>query len=136
MINTPSAIQLGQSKNPCRLPCSLSSHFTTSSTCADTLPLLLSVSSCHLHPHCTAHAEKLFADRAKMLLIIHTRRVVALNYSLNRHTEYIQQIIYIYIYEKSTVQLASVGLVQAHPNNIWKQSNDCMSIKQCFLSVC
>ena len=61
--NTPSATQLGQPKDLCRLPRSASSHFT-SSVCG-----------------------------AKMLLIVRTRRAVALNYSLNRHTGYARQII-------------------------------------------
>ena len=57
--------------------------------------------------------------RVKMLLIDCMLHTVALNYSLSRHTEDVRQI---YnnnnnIYEKSTVQLASVGLAQAHPNN-------------------
>ena len=42
-----------------------------------------------------------------MLLIVCTWHTVALKYSLNR---------YIIIYEKSTVQFASVGLAQACPN--------------------
>ena len=46
----------------------------------------------------------------------HTRHVFALNYILNRHTEYMRQIIYYVLYEKSTIRLASVGLAQAHPN--------------------
>ena len=40
--------------------------------------------------------------------------MVSLNYTQNRHMEYVRQI---YIYEKSTFQLASVGLAQACPNN-------------------
>ena len=36
---------------------------------------------------------------------------------LNRHTKYVLQIYYKYIYEKSTVQLTSVGLTHACPNN-------------------
>ena len=50
-----------------------------------------------------------------MLLIVCTRHAVALNFSLNRHTEYVRQI---YIYEKCTVLLTSVGFAQARPNNI------------------
>ena len=55
-----------------------------------------------------------------MLLIVRTWRAVALNYSLTdiriRTTDN-NTYIHIYIYEKSTVQLTSVGLAQARPNN-------------------
>ena len=52
-----------------------------------------------------------------MLLIVCTRCVVALNNSLNRHTERHTTDIYVYIYEKSSIRLASVGLAQARPNH-------------------
>ena len=48
-----------------------------------------------------------------MLRIVRMWHAVALNYSLNRHTEYAQLI----LYEKSTIRLASMGLTQAHHNN-------------------
>ena len=41
--------------------------------------------------------------------------VVALNYGLNRHTEYVCQIHNKYTERKSILQLASVGLAQARP---------------------
>ena len=44
--------------------------------------------------------------------------VTTLLHSLNRHTEYIRQILLYYIYEKSTVQLASVGVAQAHTSYV------------------
>ena len=51
----------------------------------------------------------------KLLFNVRTRRVVALNYKLNRHT-YNRYTLYIHVYiEKSTAQLASVGLAQACP---------------------
>ena len=43
-----------------------------------------------------------------MLLIVPTPHGFVSNYSLNRHSKYVRQIIYI-LYEISTVQLASVG---------------------------
>ena len=55
-----------------------------------------------------AHVGKIVCT-AKILLIVHTKHTVLLNYGLNRHTEYIR------LYEKFTIQLASVGLTQAHP---------------------
>ena len=50
--------------------------------------------------------------RMKALLTVHMRREVALNYSLNRHTECMTD------NEKSTVRLVSVGLAQAHPTHV------------------
>ena len=54
-------------------------------------------------------------------IIAYCLHTVALKYSLNRHTEYVQQVIS--IYEKQTVQLATVGLAQAHPNSDVAPSN-------------
>ena len=96
MINTPSAhapTQLWQSKDLCRLPLSVSSHSTNSSPRAVNVHVpatpperLLSPSSPTLH--CTRWKD---VCRAKMLLIVRTRRAVALNYSLSRHTEHVQR---------------------------------------------
>ena len=47
---------------------------------------------------------------------VRTHAAVMLNYSITRHTEYVQQI---YIYEKSAIQLTSVGLAHARPNKHW-----------------
>ena len=49
-----------------------------------------------------------------MLLIVRTQHRFVLNYSLSRYIKYLRQIV-IYIY---TIQLASVGVTQARPNNI------------------
>ena len=46
--------------------------------------------------------------RTKMLLIVHTRRAVSLNYGLNRHKEYIRQKIYI-IYHLDCIVDSSVA---------------------------
>ena len=87
MINTPSA-QLGLSKNLSRLLRSVSSHFTTSSprvvnvhTPATLSKRLFALSSPTLH--CVLVLK--VACGAKMLLIVCTRRAVALQSKLNRH---------------------------------------------------
>ena len=61
----------------------------------------------------------------KLLFNVRTRCVVALNYKLNRHT-YNRYTLYIHVYiEKSTAQLASVGLAQACPNHLAQQQMLC-----------
>ena len=103
---------------------SVSSHFTISSPCAVNVHVPATSPKHLFSPSLpTLHCVRT-ACGMKMLLIFCTRHAVALNYGLNRLMEYIRQIIYIYIYiyENSTVQLASVGLAQAHPNNKKDQS--------------
>ena len=56
-----------------------------------------------IHPSMKLHMDTSIANRDLYDV---------LNYSLNRHMEFVQQI----QYEKFTVQLASVGLTQALPN--------------------
>ena len=85
MINSPSATQLGLSKNLCRFSRSVSSHFTTSSPRAVNVHAPATPPKRLFSPSLPTLHCVLVLKSSLWSLIVCTRRTVALNYSLSRH---------------------------------------------------
>ena len=125
MMNTPSAIPLSKKEpQPPSAFCKVARGvFTTCSSRTVNVNIPATPPNCLFSPSSTIGKlcmDCSFWKVAKMLLVDRMRREVALNCSLKdiRNTYDRYMMIYIYIYENCTVQLAGVGLAQARPNYI------------------